>query len=60
MVDEAMLLRKLLASHKTPKREAARALEIHQRTMRKYCSGDAPIPKTVELAVCICYARKRM
>lgn len=32
-------------------RGAAKALEINERTMRKYVSGDAPIPRTVELAM---------
>lgn len=47
----AAQLTKLLAKHKVPKRDAARTLEIHERTMRKYCNGDAPIPKTIEMAV---------
>ena len=32
-------------------RGAAKALEINERTMRKYCAGDAKVPKTVELAL---------
>lgn len=47
----ALQLQKLLERHKMPKRVAARTLEIHERTMRKYCSGDAPIPKYIEMAV---------
>ncbi len=29
----------------------ARALDISDRTMRRYVAGDAPIPRVVELAV---------
>jgi DNA-binding XRE family transcriptional regulator len=32
-------------------RGAAKALEINERTMRKYVAGDSKIPKTVELAM---------
>jgi hypothetical protein len=32
-------------------RGAARLIDINERTMRKYVSGDAPIPRTVALAL---------
>lgn len=32
-------------------RGAAKTLEINERTMRKYVSGDSKVPKTVELAL---------
>jgi hypothetical protein len=32
-------------------RAAARRLDINERTMRKYVAGDAPVPRTVELAL---------
>lgn len=47
----ATQLTNLLARHEIPKRKAARKLEIDERTMRKYCSGESPIPKLVEMAV---------
>ena len=43
-------LRKLLDSVGMTQRGAAMALDIHERTMRRYCAGD-PIPKVVELAM---------
>jgi plasmid maintenance system antidote protein VapI len=51
----AAQLQKLLDRAGLSQRGAAKALEIHERTMRKYCAGDSPIPKTVELAIiCLC------
>ena len=32
-------------------RGAARLIDINERTMRKYVSGDAPVPRTVALAL---------
>ena len=32
-------------------RGAARELGIDERTMRKYCSGDLPVPRTIILAL---------
>jgi hypothetical protein len=32
-------------------RDMARALEIDERTMRRYVSGDSPIPKVVQVAM---------
>lgn len=32
-------------------RGLAKELQINERTMRRYCSGELVIPKTVELAV---------
>lgn len=51
-------LRKLLERAGLSQRGAAKALEINERTMRKYVSGAAPIPKTVEIAV-TCLAEHR-
>lgn len=51
----ATQLQRLLDKAGLSQRGVAKTLEIHERTMRKYCSGDAPIPKTVEIAViCLC------
>jgi plasmid maintenance system antidote protein VapI len=47
----ALQLRRLLDRAGLSQRGAAKALEINERTMRKYVSGDSPIPKTVELAL---------
>lgn len=44
-------IRKLLDRAGLSQRGAAKALEINERTMRKYVSGDSKIPKTVELAL---------
>lgn len=36
-------------------RAAAKALGINDRSMRRYCAGDAPIPKAIEIAItCLC------
>jgi hypothetical protein len=43
-------LRKLLDSVGMTQRGAARALDINERTMRRYCAGE-PIPKVVEYAL---------
>jgi plasmid maintenance system antidote protein VapI len=47
----ALQLQRLLDRAGLSQRGAAKALEINERTMRKYVSGDSPIPKTVELAL---------
>lgn len=44
-------LQKLLDSAGLSQRGAAKAIEINERTMRKYIAGDAEIPKTVEYAI---------
>ena len=41
---EADKLRALLDSLELSQREAAALAGINQRTMRRYCSGDQPIP----------------
>jgi hypothetical protein len=46
----ALQLQRLLDRAGISQRGMAKALEINERTMRKYCSGDAKIPKTVEYA----------
>jgi plasmid maintenance system antidote protein VapI len=43
-------LQKLLDRAGISQRGAAKALDINERTMRKYVAGDAAIPRTVELA----------
>jgi hypothetical protein len=48
----ALQLKRLLKAALISQRGAAKALEIDERTMRRYVAGDAPIPKTVEYA---CY-----
>jgi hypothetical protein len=47
----ALQLQRLLDRAGLSQRGAAKALEINERTMRKYCAGDSAIPKTVELAL---------
>jgi plasmid maintenance system antidote protein VapI len=47
----ALQLQRLLDRAGLSQRGAANALEINERTMRKYCAGDSAIPKTVELAI---------
>jgi plasmid maintenance system antidote protein VapI len=47
----AMQIQRLLDRSGISQRGAAKALEINERTMRKYCAGDAPIPRTVEYAI---------
>ncbi len=44
-------LQKLLDSAGLSQRGAAKEIEINERTMRKYVSGESSIPKTVEYAV---------
>lgn len=44
-------LQRLLGRSGLSQRGAAKALEINERSMRRYCSGEQPIPKTVELAL---------
>jgi plasmid maintenance system antidote protein VapI len=46
----ALQLQRLLDRAGISQRGAAKALEINERTMRKYVAGDAVIPRTVELA----------
>jgi transcriptional regulator with XRE-family HTH domain len=40
-----------LKSEEMSQRRMARFLGIDERTMRRYCSGELPIPKTIEYAV---------
>lgn len=47
----ALQLQRLLDRPGLSQRAAAKALEINERSMRRYCSGDQPVPKTVELAL---------
>jgi plasmid maintenance system antidote protein VapI len=47
----ALQLQRLLDRAGLSQRGAAKALEINERTMRKYVSGDSPIPLTVEYAL---------
>lgn len=44
-------LRKLLEHGGLNQSEAARAIEIGDRTMRRYIAGDLDIPRTVEYAL---------
>lgn len=56
----ALQLQRLLDRAGISQRGAAKALEINERTMRKYVAGDAPIPKTVEYAIqWVCSAAQR-
>lgn len=47
----AKQLQKLLDSCGFSQRGAARDLGISERQMRRYCAGDATVPKVVELAL---------
>jgi hypothetical protein len=47
----ALQLQRLLDKNGMSQRGAAKALEINERTMRKYVAGESKIPKTVELAL---------
>lgn len=44
-------LRKLLDKAGLSQRGAARQLDIDERTMRRYCAGEMPLPRTVEYAL---------
>jgi hypothetical protein len=44
-------LQRLLDSAELSQRGTARELELNERTMRRYVSGDQPIPRVVEFAV---------
>ena len=44
-------LRKLLEAHALAQTVAARALDIDPRTMRRYVSGELPVPRVVEYAL---------
>lgn len=47
----ALQLQRLLDRSGLSQRSAAKALEINERSMRRYCSGEQPVPKTIELAL---------
>jgi plasmid maintenance system antidote protein VapI len=47
----ALQLQRAIERAGMSQRGAAKALEINERTMRKYVAGDSKIPKTVELAM---------
>lgn len=46
-----MDLRALLERAGLSQRRAARELDIDERTMRRYCGGEIPIPRVVTLAL---------
>lgn len=47
----ALQLQRLLDRSGLSQRSAAKALEINERSMRRYCSGEQPVPKAIELAL---------
>ncbi len=47
----AKQLQRLLDNAELSQRGTARELELNERTMRRYVSGDQPIPRVVEFAV---------
>jgi plasmid maintenance system antidote protein VapI len=47
----AKQFRKFLDNNELSVRQAARELGVHERTLHRYLSGNAPIPKLVELAL---------
>lgn len=48
---DADRLRAMLDSAGLSQRGAAKALGINERTMRRYCSGDAAVPRVIVLAL---------
>jgi DNA transposition AAA+ family ATPase len=48
---DAAKLRKLLDDAGLSQRGAARELGIDERTMRRYCAGELPVPRVVWLAL---------
>lgn len=44
-------LQRLLDTAEMSQRGTAKELKINERTMRRYCAGDQPVPRVVELAV---------
>ena len=48
---DADRIRQTLAEAGLSQRGAARLLGIDERTMRRYCSGDSPVPQVVWLAL---------
>jgi hypothetical protein len=48
---KAVELRKLIAAGGYSQRGAARELQISERMMRYYCSGEQPVPRVVMLAM---------
>lgn len=44
-------LKRALRNAGLSQRGAAKALEINERTMRRYISGEQPIPRVVEYAL---------
>lgn len=46
----ALQLQRLLDKALISQRGAAKALELNERTMRRYVAGELPIPKVVEYA----------
>jgi len=47
----ALQLKRALAKAALSQRGAAKRLEINERTMRRYISGEQPVPRVVEYAV---------
>jgi plasmid maintenance system antidote protein VapI len=50
-MNDADRLREFLEKAELSQRGAARAIEIDERTMRRYCAGELPVPKVVWLAL---------
>jgi hypothetical protein len=48
---DATVIRQHLAEANLSQRSAARVLRLDERTMRRYCSGDLPVPPYVILAL---------
>jgi len=44
-------LRAFLQKHGLSQRGAARQIGIDERTMRRYCAGELPVPRVVEMAL---------
>lgn len=48
---DADRITELLNAAGLSQRGASRELEINERTMRRYCAGDSPVPRVVFLAL---------
>ena len=48
---KAKQLREMLEAHDVSQRRMSKALGINERTMRRYVSGEQPVPMVVEFAL---------
>jgi hypothetical protein len=55
---DAEKVRDLLAKAGLSQRAAAREVDVSDRVMRYYCSGEEPVPRAVMLAHIVCLQRQ--